>query len=232
MPIQVTCSGCKATFTVSDKFAGKTGPCPKCKTVITIPKPQAEVTIHAPTPDTPTTKVSQAGRNLTPKPIRRQETSVTVPRIVTVLVIVIVAIVAAWFGGPFLRENETAALAARVVGLLLIGVPIAMGTYAILRDDELEPFRGRSLILRSLVCATAYTALWVVFHFIPPDATRTIYNYVIVGPPFFLVGAGIALACFDLDYGTGFFHYCSYVLLTLALGYIAGLPMPWVGVKI
>ena len=49
MPISVVCSGCQARFNVSEKFAGKQGPCPKCKKVITIPDaPAEEVTIHAP----------------------------------------------------------------------------------------------------------------------------------------------------------------------------------------
>src|SRR5262245_6594726 len=38
MPILVTCPGCKAQFNVGEKFAGKQGPCPKCKALITIPK--------------------------------------------------------------------------------------------------------------------------------------------------------------------------------------------------
>src|SRR5271166_5243420 len=48
MAILVVCPGCKKSFNVDDKFAGKTGPCPKCKTKITIPQKQAEVKIHAP----------------------------------------------------------------------------------------------------------------------------------------------------------------------------------------
>jgi len=49
MAIQVICPGCRATFTVSDKFAGQTGPCPKCKKPITVPSDAAkEVTIHGP----------------------------------------------------------------------------------------------------------------------------------------------------------------------------------------
>ncbi len=232
MPIQVTCPGCKATFTVSDKFAGKQGPCPKCKSPITIPKPQAEVTIHAPTDAPATAKVSSAGKNLVPKPIKRQETKVTPTRIAAIAVVVVAALATAWFGGSFFRGADMTALGARVAALFVMSIPITMATYAILRDDELEPYRGRSLLLRSLICGTAYTAMWVVFHFIPPDATRSIYSYVIVAPPFFLVGAGIALACYDLDFGSGFFHYSSYVLLTLGLGYLAGLPMPWTGVTV
>ena len=48
MPINVTCPGCLKRFSVADKFAGKKGPCPKCKKIITIPKKEDEVVIHAP----------------------------------------------------------------------------------------------------------------------------------------------------------------------------------------
>ncbi|MEC8508925.1 MAG: MJ0042-type zinc finger domain-containing protein, partial [Planctomycetota bacterium] len=34
MSIRVTCPGCHARFNVSDQFAGKSGPCPKCKKTI------------------------------------------------------------------------------------------------------------------------------------------------------------------------------------------------------
>ena len=36
--IAVLCRSCLATFTVSAEFAGRTGPCPKCKTLIPIPE--------------------------------------------------------------------------------------------------------------------------------------------------------------------------------------------------
>mgnify|MGYP000896189276 CR=1 FL=1 len=47
MAILVVCSGCRARFQVSDQFAGKSGPCPKCKAVIKIPTAkEAEVKFH------------------------------------------------------------------------------------------------------------------------------------------------------------------------------------------
>jgi hypothetical protein len=48
MAIHIICPGCHSRFSVSEQFAGKQGPCPKCKTVITIPKAGEEVKIHAP----------------------------------------------------------------------------------------------------------------------------------------------------------------------------------------
>ena len=73
MPIQVTCPGCLSRFSVSDKFAGKKGPCPKCKKEISIPTKAEEVVIHAPEPTGP--KDSQGKVIL--KPIRRTDTLLT-----------------------------------------------------------------------------------------------------------------------------------------------------------
>src|SRR5258708_9739278 len=63
MPIQVTCPGCLKRFSVADKFAGQKGPCPKCKQIITIPKKQDEVIIHAPD-HSETGHVDASGRNV------------------------------------------------------------------------------------------------------------------------------------------------------------------------
>ena len=38
MAIKVLCPGCRTLFTVSDKFAGRTGPCPKCKAPFLVEK--------------------------------------------------------------------------------------------------------------------------------------------------------------------------------------------------
>src|SRR5882672_3989576 len=73
MPITVLCPGCKARFSVSEKFAGKKGPCPKCKTVITVPEVMAEeVKIHVPELFASGGKDSK-GRAVS-KPILREET--------------------------------------------------------------------------------------------------------------------------------------------------------------
>src|SRR5208337_4196050 len=88
MAILVVCPGCKKSFNVDDRFAGKTGPCPNCKAKITIPEKTAEVKIHAPD------EFSGGGKGVTGKlllkPIARQEA-----RIKPVMAAVIVGGVAA-----------------------------------------------------------------------------------------------------------------------------------------
>ena len=91
MAILVVCPGCKKSFNVDDKFAGKTGPCPKCKTKITIPEKQAEVKVHAPE------EFSGGGRGVTGKlalkPIARNEARLK-PAMMAVIGGVVVAAVA------------------------------------------------------------------------------------------------------------------------------------------
>ena len=72
MPIQVTCPGCLKRFSVADKFAGQKGPCPKCKQIITIPKKEDEVVIHAPD-HSEAGAVGASGRNVL-KTFKRKDT--------------------------------------------------------------------------------------------------------------------------------------------------------------
>ena len=48
MSIVVVCPGCRKSFKVSDKFAGKSGPCPNCKRTLQVPTKAEEVKVHAP----------------------------------------------------------------------------------------------------------------------------------------------------------------------------------------
>ena len=47
MSIIVVCQNCLQRFKVSDKFAGKKGPCPKCKTILRVPLKEEEVKVHS-----------------------------------------------------------------------------------------------------------------------------------------------------------------------------------------
>ena len=223
MSIPVICPGCKASFRVSDKYAGKTGPCPKCKTSIKIPEIQAEVKVHEAQTE-PGAKDSK-GRALS-KPLVRIETELgTLPLAIDVGASLVV-VVATWLlGGSDTLKNNIPLL---MGGLVLISPPLAVIGYRLLRDpDSLRPYDGWELWIRGGICAAAYVALWVGFWFVPDEAIANAYSWLYVAPPFLVLGGLAALGCFDLAYGAGVMHYCFYLAVTIFLRYLAGLPALW-----
>jgi hypothetical protein len=223
MPISVVCPGCKARFSVSEKFAGKKGPCPKCKMVITVPAaPTEEVKIHVPEQFASAGKDTK-GRALS-KPILRQET-----KLKPVVAAGIAGAVLLVFAAAFAVRGVSNKVPIIAAGLLLISPPLAAAGYTFLRDDELEPYRGRSLLFRSLLCGLAYVALWGLFVPLPAYGVLTgeAWQWLFVAPVFVCAGAGAAFACLDLDFASAAMHYSFYVLVTVLLRAALGLPPLW-----
>ena len=221
MPIQVTCPGCHKRFKVSERYAGKEGPCPKCKATIRIPSASDEVVVHEP-------EHSELGATDTKgqsvlKPISRIEVAfhpVAAAGIVgSVLVVFFVALLIGRSGSP----------SGWVLGLgaVLLGPPLAWAGYTFLRDDGLEPYTGRSLWIRTAICSLLYAALWGVFTYVNSlffaGEPLAMWKILFLAPPFLFLGAGIAYVCYDLDMGNGFFHYSLYLLATILLRMVAGL---------
>jgi len=217
MAIQVICTGCRATFTVSDKFAGRTGPCPKCKKPIVVPSTAPKVvTIHA--PDEATAAVP--GRPSTAPIVfveHQAPTSAFVGVGVGAVVALLLSLLARVVWGPGLAPPWLLTAAACVVA-----PPCVWLGYEIVRDKDLEPYLGRSLFVRSAICAAVYAGLWAVKGFLPAELTNEMWPWVYLGPPFFVAGALAALATLDLDWGTGVAHYSLYVMFTALLRWLAG----------
>lgn len=112
-------------------------------------------------------------------------------------------------------------------GLLLVSLPVVVGGYSFLRDEELEPYRGRALWIRSGICGLVYTLIWIGFSFVPESAISSPWNWFFIAPPLLLAGAGIALATLDLEFGNAFFHYAFYLAVTMLLRWAIGLPPIW-----
>jgi hypothetical protein len=223
MPISVVCPGCKARFTVSEKFAGKKGPCPKCKVVITIPdKPAEDVKIHEPEQFAAGGKDTK-GRPVL-KPIARKVTKLSPVNIAAIGGAVIATLVIA-----FLLRGLPNKVPVIVIGLLLVSPPLAVAGYTFLRDDELEPYRARDLVIRAVLCGLGYAALWAVYWLLAGYGliSGEPWQWLYVGPAFAVVGAGMALACFDLDFGSAALHYAFFVVVTMLLRWAIGLPPLW-----
>ena len=219
MPINIVCPGCKKRFSVSDKFAGKQGPCPKCKTVIKIPKKEDEIVVHA--PETSGPKDSE-GRSVL-APIERQETKFSYK----VAVVVTVLVAATFVAALMLRNDQGPHPAVLVVGAVLLGPLIALSGYTFLRNDELEPYRGQELILRVLACGAAYAFLWGVYWWIQwvLEMQFEMNLLVFIAPIFVLAGGFAALASLELDFLMGVLHYGLYLLVTVSLCFIMDVPI-------
>src|SRR5688572_10579113 len=231
MPITVTCPGCLKRFSVADKFAGQKGPCPKCKAIITIPKKEEEVIIHAPE-HSEAGAVGAGGRHAL-KTYRRTDTKFQ-PLIFTgvigfVLVALLIALV--------LRSVEQTDTWVKLAAAILMGPPLAWAGYTFLRDPELEGYSGTSLIIRSIACGLVYALLWGVFiflgdRFFGDDFSKglEIWQMVVLVIPVFAAGTLAAYVAFDLDPGSAFFHCAMYFAVTVLLRLVAGLPaLPGLG---
>lgn len=222
MPITIVCPGCKKRFQVRDEFAGKSGPCPTCKTVIKIPTKAEEVTIHAPE------EFSGGGKGVTGKlalkPIAREEVRVKPVAAVAVVSAVLIVFGLAWFGQKWIVDSYIV----RGVGLLLISPPLCVAAYTFLREAELAPHRGQELYLRAAACSAAYILLWALFAYLKYSFPPTeIWQWAFIAPPVLGIGAMAGWLAFDLDPTNGFFHYAFYAFVTALLGWVGGLGWVW-----
>lgn len=227
MAIDVTCPGCKTRFQVSEKFAGKQGPCPKCKFVIKIPELKDQVVIHTPELEGPKDSKGQ----LVLKPIARKETRLSAVQIVAIVGVVIAILLVALT----LRINYAKVpdhefpLVILIGGSILLAPLLSFGGYTFLRDSELEPYRGTELILRLIPTSIIYPGLWglfwLVFGYL--EIQPELLHYGIAIPIVVAIGAFAAHLSLDLEPAQAAFHCAMYLGATVILRMIMGIPAVW-----
>ena len=221
MPITVVCPGCRKSYRVSDKFAGKKGPCPNCKTILQIPTKDEQVVVHEPEDFGPT---DSKGRAVL-KPIARAETKVS-PLVATLVIGAILATLSVALA--YRISGTEVSTAILFVGAILLAPPLVWGGYAFLRDDELEPYRGAEMWIRAGLCALVYAILWglvaVVKGYVLEGEPLEIVHMVFIAPLMVTIGGFAAFASLDLEFGTGAIHYAFYLGVTVMLRLIMNLP--------
>lgn len=225
MPISVLCPGCQTRFNVSEKFAGKQGPCPKCKKVITVPNaPVEEVKIHVPEAFSSGGRDSK-GRPVL-KPLARIQTKFTPVMIVAVVGSIVLTLAVAFLLRMAPDSNKTVIAA---VGLAIVSPALAFAGYWFLRDDEGDFYRGNALLLRCALCGAGYALLWAVYWPLTTYGivTGEVWQWLFVIPVFVAAGSGISFATLDLDFGSAAFHYCFYLAMTILLRFAIGMPALW-----
>jgi hypothetical protein len=231
MAIDITCPGCKTRFQVSEKFAGKQGPCPKCKTVIKIPELKDQVVIHSPELEGPKDSKGQ----LVLKPILRKETRLSAVQIVAIIGgVVVVLLVALFLRISYAKvPDHEFPLGILIGGAILLAPLLSFAGYTFLRDNELEPYRGIELILRLIPCTMVYPGLWglfwLVFGYL--EFTPQIWHYGVAIPILVAIGAFAAHLSLDLEPVQAAFHCGMYLTATVVLRLILGLPAAWTVVE-
>jgi hypothetical protein len=221
MAIDVTCASCKTRFQVSDKFAGKQGPCPKCKAIIKVPAKSEQVVIHAPE-ETATGPKGATGQPVF-KPIAWKETRLTALQII-IIVASVLGVLLATIAMRIAFGPGNTPLIALMIGSVVLAPPLAFAGYAVLRDDELAPHQGKDLLLRLIAPTVVYPGLWALYWFLFYQLTGYVApNWQVmcfVVPAVVAIGAVTAQASLDLELGTGALHYSIYLLATLVLRFI------------
>ena len=224
MPIQVTCSGCMARFTVSDKYAGKKGPCPKCKKEIVIPEKGQEVVIHAPESSGP--KDSKGVSVL--KPIKRKEFRVgwRTWLAISVGTLTVLGIAIA------VRLGESSPPTwLLVVGALVVAPPIVMLGYTFLRTDELGGYTGREYIVRAAICSLVFAVTWFLYYGIAlyldnkSLAEVPVIQMAILMVGMIAIGTAASLATLELETGQAIMHYLTYFAASFFLCLIMGVEL-------
>ena len=219
MSIRVTCTGCHKRFTVSEKYAGKEGPCPACDKMIQIPSLEEEVVIHAPADAGP---VDTEGRSVL-QPITRTETNLSGVH----WTLIAVSILGFFIGAILLRfmvdDKSAFPPAYLAIGAFFVALPTTFSGYAFLRNQELSGFVGKPLAYRMLFCSAAYTVLW---------AALPLMKYAFAGNDFgaslsavvamLALGAAVAFYLLDFDYLTGLMHYGMYLGVCLIGRWLVG----------
>lgn len=232
MPISITCPGCHQRFSVHDKFAGKQGPCPKCKTVLTIPEKKDEVVIHAPEP----TGTKTATGVPTLKPLKRKDGKLSPPILIGGAVYLLLAV-----GGAlairFLFPSPAALSPGGqaqipwwplALGAIALAPPLVWSMYTFLRDDELEGYSGQALWTRVAICSVVYAGLWGLRWYLGAQLEWTppleLYQNLVLIPAMLIPGTIAPLAALDLDATNAAVHCAGYLGLTVLLRLVCGLP--------
>ena len=223
MSIIVVCQACRTSFKVNEKFAGKKGPCPKCKETITIPALDQQVQVH----DSVHSEASArgAGGQLVLEPVGRDKVEFTPLLVGGIVGSVAGVFLAAYILGYLFQDEANDAMRAIVAtcGTIVISPILVIAGYTFMRDSELAPYRGTSLWIRASICAAVYAAGWLAFSYVPTEWKVELWMWTFLAPPFLVAGATAAFASLDLTVSNATLHYCFYIVVSAALAYTMGI---------
>ncbi|MDA8563578.1 hypothetical protein N9L06_03895 [Mariniblastus sp.] len=219
MSIRVTCPNCHTRFNVSEKFAGKEGPCPKCKKVIRVPDATEEVKVH----EREVGPKDSKGRAIL-KPIARQETKVSNVQMTLIIAGIVTFLVLALVMRLMIPPEEFPQWLL-MLSAIAIAPPTAYAAYTFLRNQELGTIPQDELIKRVGVCSVVYALLWFAMP-LAKYAFNDSYemgSWMVALAAMLGIGGAAGMFSMDFDYLFGLIHYGLYLVVCLLGRIIAGI---------
>jgi hypothetical protein len=178
--------------------------------------------IHAPEQSGPK---DSTGKSVL-KPLRRKEVKLSMPVMLTAGISTFVVFGLA-LGIRLTGEAPPTPLL--VIGAMLLAPPLVFVGYWFLRDDELDGYRGRELLIRCGICAIAFAGCWLLFAFVPVYLTgeKTLAevpgSYMLFTIPVMVaIGTFVSVGALELEFVQGALHYLLYFAVTLILALTMG----------
>jgi hypothetical protein len=212
-------------FSVSERFAGKKGPCPQCKTIIEIPK--EEVKIHAPDEAVRDGKAVVGGVNIAPLERVTRDFDVEHAKRAAGIVaaLLFVSLILGFFRIPATFLDVVGGLC-----VIVIGVPVALYGYLTFLDREtLFVWTGNDLYKRSAVCGAAYGILWIIMELALwySGASTNVVSLVMIIVLFGSMSVLAPYITFDFNINQAIGHYSAFFILVLILRGLIGLGWLW-----
>ncbi len=219
MSIRVTCPSCHTRFNVSEKFAGKEGPCPKCKKIIRVPDATEEVKVH----EREVGPKDSKGRAIL-KPIARQETKVSNVQMTLIIAGIVTFLVLALVMRLMISPADFPQWLL-MLSAIAIAPATAYAAYTFLRNQELGIIPRDELIKRIGVCSIVYALLWFAMP-LAAFAFNDQYemgSWMVALAAMLGIGGATGMFSMDFDYLFGLIHYGLYLVVCLLGRIIAGI---------
>ncbi|MEQ1828355.1 MAG: hypothetical protein ABL921_20510 [Pirellula sp.] len=224
MPISVTCPGCLTRFTVSDKYAGKKGPCPKCKKELVVPDKTQEVVIHAPELSGP----KDSKGTVVLKPLKRAEFKLSKTETIVAVALTVLCLGMSLYARFAFAQPPTWILA---MGVVVLSFPLAWIGYTFFHDDELAEYSGKERNTRVGICAAIFALTWGLYWMLSSYMGNKVLadvdplQFAVFIALMFLAGTVGSLAVMELEVGQSLMHYAMFFGITLLLAMVAGLEL-------
>ena len=226
MAIDVICTGCLKSFQVSDQFAGRSGPCPGCKAIISIPALEDQLVIEE-----PDIKPGVAGAHTKIDGITRRAGVFQRFEVITLCSLFALTAVVA-FLTRMLQNNPSADFTTTSgiifgFGIILLSLASSLLGYGVLKDAEVEAFDRRILIIRTVIVAAIYCLISSVFIIVASYSSSRTMILPIVGIACFSIASFAPMVLYEMEILQGALHVGVMICMTSVFCLVAGNLHQW-----